>query len=128
MASPLADAPFSTITLSREVPGDGDWTTDGYGNPVPPAGETESYTAFFAPFKANQLERLPGADVTVLYGKGELKSPTTFSGDVAQGTTFATSYAGRSWTVELTNVTPNDLTAIIDFGTYFEAVLRLADG
>lgn len=127
MASPLANAPFSTITLSREVPGDGDWTTDGYGNPVPPAGEAESYTAFFAPFKAGQLEHLPGADVTVLYGKGELKSPTTFADDVAQGTTFATSYGGRDWTLEITNLITNDL-AVADFGTYFEAVLRLADG
>lgn len=117
MASLLANAPFEQTTLTYQAP-DGTTTTDAYGNPVP--GSTSgTLKALLAPFKADQLQRLEGADVTTIRVRGELIDPLAFPSGVGVGSQLTLTYAGKSWTLTLTSIIPNDLPGVA-FGSYFE--------
>jgi hypothetical protein len=125
MPSVLADAPFTTVTLTYSAP-TGEWTVDGNGNAIP-AVTTGTLEALFAPYRFDQLRLLPGADAQVVAGRGELVDPMTFPEGVGVGSVLTLEWAGRDCELVITNVIPNDIPSV-DFGTYFAGDIRPVEG
>lgn len=121
MSSVLTNAPFTKTTLTYTLTG-ALTGTDANGNPTY-GTTTGTVDAFLAPYKAEQLQRTPGADATSFKARGELDSPLTFPTGVKIGSVLTCSYAGDAYDVTITAIIPNDLT-VVDFGTYFEAEMR----
>lgn len=121
MASPLIDAPFEQTVLIYSVQSSTPTGTDEFGNPTYDT-TTGTLKALLAPFKADQLSQVPGADIPNVPVKGELLEPTSFPAGVQVGSELTLNYGGRSWTLKLTSIIVNDLIGV-DFGSYFEGVL-----
>lgn len=115
--SVLSDAPFKHHKLEYEH-ATGNMTTDSRGNPIPEV-VTRSLTALLAPYKATQLERMPGADANMMRVRGELLTPLEFPSGTKVGSALEFEWAGMPYTLTLTTIIPNDLEGV-DFGAYFE--------
>lgn len=122
MPSLLADAPFAQTTLTYTVEGMAG-PPDEYGNPT---YTTTSGTvkALFAPYRFDQLRFRPGSDPKVIAGRGELIAPLTFPAGVGIGSVLTCTFAGRSCSLTITNIIPNDLVGV-DFGAYFAGDMRV---
>lgn len=117
----LVDAPFTRTTLTYQ--GAGSWGTGDDGQPILVPGAPKKLTALIAPSRADQLRYLPGADVELVVGRGELIDPLTLPAEVAVGTVLTCTYAGRVYELTITNVIVNDLVGV-DFGDYFGFTMR----
>lgn len=129
MSSVFANAPFKQTTLTCKVLSDdfdpdAEWGEDDNGNPIPPVAEMidVTLTASVSPFKATQLQRLPGADAKLMPVRGSLIEPLTFPAGVVLGSVLTLTWEGRPHKLTITTLIPNALPKV-KFGTYYEGEL-----
>lgn len=124
----LIDAPFKQYSLGYVEPAPPEQVCkDDRGQIIDCPGTSKTLTATFAPFKRTQVLFSEGATPQRIEGRGELLDPLDFPSSVKQGSSVSITYAGRSWSLEITNIIPNDLEGV-DLGAYFEGVLTPAAG
>ncbi len=123
MPSVLTSAPFTKTTLTYTVQG-AKTGVDANGNPTF-ATTTGTLTVLFAPYRFDQLRVQPGSDPKVIAGRGELIDPLTFPTGVGIGSRLTCTFNGYDCELVITNIIPNDLASVVDFGSYFAADLRV---